>query len=92
MHNSTGKSMPECIEEYENSLEMLERDLAVQYETIVTKDHGKYYMSPFDNILISLDHRIPLISTLKYLVQCAITGAAIVLNPERYALPVSKAI
>ena len=29
MHNSTGKSMPECIEEYENSLEMLERDLAV---------------------------------------------------------------
>ena len=59
----------------------------------VVKNKGeKYYLQAFDNILVAYDHRTPALSSLKYLVQCALSGAGMVLKPERYALPTSKAI
>lgn len=72
---------------------MLKCDLEGNYEMQFQKENGnKYYLQPFNNILVVYDHRFPVMSSLKYLTQCAIAGAGIILKPERYALPISKAI
>lgn len=38
-------------------------------------------MQPVDNILVAYDHRTPALSSIKYLIQCAIAGAGIILKP-----------
>lgn len=74
--------MKECREELELSIAMLEVDIGGEYPMEVVKSNGsKYIMQAFNNILIVYDHRTPALSTLKYLVQSAIGGAGMILNP-----------
>ena len=49
-------------------------------------------MKPFENMIVTYDHRMAALSTLKYIIVSAIAGSSIVLKPQRYALPIAKKI
>lgn len=71
---------------------MLKKDIQAQYPLISIKKSGYYEMKPYENILVSYDHRGAALSSLKYIVSSSIAGNSIVLKPHRYALPIAKKI
>ena len=60
---------------------MLNHDINSNYEFSKTKECGKYYLQPFENILVVYNHLTPILSTLKYLILGIVAGNGIILNP-----------
>ena len=69
---------------------MLDKDIDGIHDLKITNNYGYYTLEPFENILVTYDHRMPAISSVKYLICSLLAGASLTLKPKRYALPITK--